>query len=44
MSKNDYIEEMLEIQEVIIKKCVNTEINKEIHIELKRTEQSCPCC
>ncbi len=37
MSKNDYNEEMLEIQGVIIKKFVNTEINKEIHIELKRT-------
>ncbi len=44
MSKNDYIEEMLEIQGVIIKKCINTETNKEIHIELMRTEESCPCC
>ncbi len=44
MSKNDYIEEMLEIQGVIIKKCVNTEVNKEIHIELERKEQICPCC
>ncbi len=44
MSKNNYNQELLEIQGVIVKNFETTDTNKKIFIELKKKEHSCPCC
>lgn len=41
---NNYITELLELQDVEIKKIENSEKSKKIHIILKRKEVFCPCC
>ncbi len=44
MSKNNYNQELLEIQGVIVKNSKTTETDKRIYIELEKKEHICPCC
>lgn len=41
---NNYITEILELQDVEVEKVENSEKSKKIYIRLKRKEVICPCC
>ena len=41
---NNYITELLELQDVTVEKIENSEKSKKVYIKLNRKEVSCPCC